>query len=467
MGNLGVVVLAAGEGTRMKSRIPKVLHRLAGRPMVHYIIEAAKPLEPSEVITVVGRGAELVRTELGDCASLVEQHERLGTADAVRATRPFLEDGPPDVMVLYADTPLIRSSTLRALLDLHRQAGAAITLLTTMMLDPHGYGRIQRDSLGRMCGIIEQAAVAGVEGEIREINVGAYCFRSTWLWRHLSCVPLSEKGEYYLTDLVAMAVEEYRSGDLSGAYPIETICAADEVETMGINDRLQLAKAEQEMRRRINESLMLDGVTIVDPASTYVDAGVRIGRDTVLYPNTLVEGKTVVGEGCVIGPNSNLVDCTVGDGCRVWASIVEGSSLAAGVSVGPFSHLRPGAVAGEEVHIGNFAEIKSSSIGARTRVGHFGYIGDAEIGADVNVGAGTVTCNFDGRDKHQTVIEDGAFIGSDTMLVAPVRIGSQAKTGAGSVVTHDVADGAVVYGVPAREKNAAQEEPLRQKLEEE
>ncbi|MCL5256328.1 MAG: bifunctional UDP-N-acetylglucosamine diphosphorylase/glucosamine-1-phosphate N-acetyltransferase GlmU [Chloroflexi bacterium] len=451
----------------MKSRIPKVLHKLAGRPMVRYILEAAETLKPSVVAIVVGREAGLVRAELGDSAMLVEQSERLGTADAVRVARPVLEGACEDVMVLYADTPLLRASTIQELLGIHRQSGALITLLTTVMPEPRGYGRIKRDSLGRMCGIIEQVEIAGAEEEIHEINVGAYCFRSGWLWPHLSRVRLSEKGEYYLTDLVAMAVAEYEAAGGSRAYPLQTLCAEDAVETMGINDRRQLAKAGLEMQRRINESLMLQGVTIIDPASTYINAGVQIGRDTIIYPNTTVEGKTVIGEECGIGPNSHLIDCIIGDRCRVWSSAVEGSRLSPGATVGPFSHLRAGSAIGEDAHIGNFAEVKSSSLGAGTRMGHFSYVGDAEVGCDVNIGAGTVTCNYDGNAKHQTVIGDGAFIGSDTMLVAPVKVGSQGKTGAGSVVTHDVADGAVVYGVPARAKKSERKERAQLRLEEE
>lgn len=448
MRTLAVVVLAAGEGTRMRSRLPKVLHRLAGRPMVHYVLDAAAPLNPAVTALVVGRDAEVVRREIGDGVLFAEQRTRLGTGDAVRTARPLLGE-VDDVMVLYADTPLLRPSSLRDLLALHRESGAAITLLTTLMEHPSGYGRIRRDPDDRVCGIVEQAAVTGPEEDIHEINIGVYCFRAEWLWSHLGRVRRSTTGEYYLTDLVQMAAEEYPG---TAEHPVQAICSQDEMEAMGVNDRVQLAAAERALRWRTAERLMSGGTTIVDPSNTYLDSTVQAGQDTVICPNSVIEGESVIGEGCIIGPNSHIVNSRVGDRCRVWASVVEGADLECDVTVGPFSHLRPGTRLARGAHIGNFVEVKASSVGERTRAGHFSYVGDAEIGADVNIGAGTVTCNYDGELKHRTVIEDGAFIGSDTMLVAPVRVGRAAKTGAGSVVTRDVPGCTVVYGAPAREK---------------
>ncbi len=446
--NLSIVILAAGQGTRMKSQLPKVLHPLAGRPMVKYVLEVATQLEPTGLALVVGYGAQQVRRALGEGILYAEQLEQLGTGHAVLQTRELLAGQAETVLVLYGDTPFITSQTLEAMLAHHTQCEAAITLLTFRPDDPTGYGRILRDETGRVTGIVEHKEATPEQREIREVNSGILCFRDEWLWPHLEKLQ-PKHGEYYLTDLVEMAVAE---GEPVAAQ------AADAVEVMGLDDRVKLAKAEAFMRRRINEGWMLAGVTLLDPASTYIDASVEIGQDTVIYPNTHLRGATAIGRNCRIGPNTIICDSTVGNGCVIEASVIEEAVLEDDVDVGPFAHLRRGAHLARGVHIGNFGEIKNSYLGPGTKMGHFSYLGDATLGANVNVGAGTITCNYDGERKHPTVVEDDVFIGSDTMLVAPVKVGRGAKTGAGAVVTRDVPPGQVVYGVPARAKQDRERE---------
>ncbi len=317
-----------------------------------------------------------------------------------------------------------------------------MTLLTVSGEEARGFGRIVRDTDGKVRAIVEESVASPAQLAIKEYNAGVYCFDGDWLWPRLASLPVSQSGEYYLTDMLAVAVRE-------GA-TVQAIPCADPDEVLGINNRIHLAQAESIMRSRINQALMLAGVTLVDPASTYIDATVAIAPDTVIYPNTIIQGATQIGEDCRIGPNSYVIDSTIGQGCWIWASVLEQATVGDGVRIGPYAHLRPGAKIGRQAHIGNFAEIKNSSVGEHVHMGHFSYLGDATVGRDVNIGAGTITCNFDGEKKNPTVIEDGAFIGSDTLLVAPVRVGKRARTGAGSVVTHDVPEDALAYGVPAR-----------------
>ncbi len=442
--NSSIVILAAGQGTRMKSRIPKVLHPIAGQPMVRYVVDTASQLSSEKPVLVVGHGADLVRQELGDNVIYVEQKEQLGTGHALLQARPLLEGKNELVLVLCADMPLLSSETLRNLVELHLKGEGPITLLTVYADDPMGFGRILRDEAGHVVGIVEEAVATEEQKKIRELNCGTYCFDDDWLWPHLPRLPLSPKGEYYLTDLVSIAIEEGRR--------VEALRLDDPTEALGINNRLHLARAEAVMRRRINERWMLEGVTMVDPSSIFIDAAVHIGQDTVIYPHTHLQGKTKIGTDCRLGPNTIIRDSTIGDRCVIRASVVEGAVLEDDVDVGPFSHLRTGAYLAKGVHVGNFGEVKNSYLGPGTKMGHFSYIGDATVGKNVNIGAGTITCNYDGVRKNPTVIEDGAFIGSDTMLVAPVRIGARAKIGAGAVVTHDIPPDSLAYGVPARVK---------------
>ena len=449
MNKLSIVILAAGQSTRMKSQMPKVLHPLAGKPMIQYSIETAAELTADKPLLVVGHGADQVRQTVGDQVTYVEQREQLGTGHALLQARPLLEGQSNMVAVWYADMPLLRAGTLRQLVELQAEGKAPITMLTVEADDPMGFGRILRGEAGQVVGIVEEAVATEAQKAIRELNCGVYCFAGTWLWPHLTQLPLSPKGEYYLTDLVAMAVAE--------GLAVEALTISDVSEILGINDRTHLAQAEAAMRQRINEKWMLAGVTLLAPSLTFIDNTVEIGQDTVIYPNTYLEGATTIGRQCRLGPSTIVRDSTVADGCAIEASVVEGATMEADVDVGPFSHLRKGAHLAKGVHVGNFGEVKNSYLGPGAKMGHFSYLGDATVGEGANIGAGTVTCNYDGQRKHATIIEDGAFIGSGTMLVAPVRVGGGAKTGAGSVVTHDVPPGSVAYGVPARVKGEANE----------
>jgi len=450
MSKLAVVVLAAGEGTRMKSRLPKVLHPIAGRPMIQYVLDAVAELVDEKPVLVIGYGADLMRQELGDAVTYVLQEQQLGTGHAVLQTREELEGRADTILVLYGDMPLLSTATLHSLIDAHETHAVPITMLTCIYDDPMGFGRILRDKEGRVLGIVEESEASPEKLEIRELNCGVYCFDAAWLWDHLPRLPLSPEGEHYLTDLIGMAVAEGGS--------VEAIVVDDPLEALGVNDRLHLARVEGVVRQLIREALMCSGVTIIDPASTYIDADVVVGQDTIIYPNTHLQGSTVIGMNSLIGPNTIVRNSSIGDSCRLEVSVIEEAIIENDVSVGPFAHLRRGAHLAEGVHMGNFGEVKNSYLGPGVRMGHFSYVGDATVGAEVNIGAGTVTCNYDGVKKHPTVIEEGAFIGSDAMLVAPVRIGARARIGAGAVVTHDVPPDSTAYGVPARVKERRQEE---------
>jgi bifunctional UDP-N-acetylglucosamine pyrophosphorylase/glucosamine-1-phosphate N-acetyltransferase len=448
--DLAVVILAAGEGTRMESDLPKVLHPLAGRPLVAYALDTARQVSDALPILVVGHGADAVREAAGPEVSYVGQDPQLGTGHAVLQARDLFEGQADLVLVCYADMPLLTVETLEELVERQRNNSGPITMLALVQEEPHGFGRLLRDENGGVVEIVEEAVATPEQLTIRELNAGVYCFDAPWLCENLDRIPKTvPKGEYYLTDLVGMAVDQ--------GLTVEAVVVDAPEEALGINTRAHLAEAEQVLRRRINRSWMLSGVTIVDPATAYIEPTVTIGRDTTIQPNTHLRGETVVGEGCTIGPNAIIEDCTIGDRCRVLASVVEQAVMEDGADVGPFSHLRKGARLCEGAHVGNFGELKQATLGPGAKMGHFSYLGDTEVGARANVGAGTVTCNYDGERKHKTVIEDGAFIGSATMLVAPVRVGREAKTGAGSVVTHDVPDGAVAYGVPARVRGKDEE----------
>lgn len=435
-----VVILAAGQGTRMRSRRPKVLHPVAGRPMVLHTVRLAHALGCPEPVVVVGPDAEAVRAVVGPAARYVQQAEPRGTGHAVLQARPLLADSPRPVLVLYGADPLIRLDTLHRLLAAQR--GHPLALVTAVLDEPGGYGRIVRDAAGRLERIVEARDATPAERAIREVNGGVMAFDGPWLWRALDDLRPSPGGELYLTALVARAVAE-------GA-TVPTVAAADPSEVLGVNDRSDLARANAVLFARKCAELLASGVTVLDPASTFVEPEVVVGPDTVIHPQTFLRGRTVIGAECELGPGAEIADSTLGPRCRVRWSVLEGAQLDADVDVGPYSHLRPGARLGAGVHIGNFAEVKNSVLGPGVRMGHFSYVGDARLGRNVNVGAGTVTVNYDGVRKHETVVEDDAFIGSDTLLIAPVTVGAGAKTGAGAVVTRDVAAGTVVVGVPAR-----------------
>jgi bifunctional UDP-N-acetylglucosamine pyrophosphorylase/glucosamine-1-phosphate N-acetyltransferase len=439
-GVLGVVILAAGIGSRFRSAHPKVLHPLAGHPMLHYVLRRAEELSPARTVVVAGYKAEEVSRWIGNRADVALQPQQLGTAHAVLQARPFLESAE-EVLVLYGDVPLITAASLLNLLEYRRRLGAPMALISFDAPDPTGYGRILRSPGGEPLAIVEEKDATEEQRRIAEVSSGVCAFDAAWLWKALQKVEPAPNGEYYLTALARWAAQQARLGVLKASEPAEF---------QGINDRAQLAAAERILRDRIRRQVMERGVTLIDPPSTFIDDEVQVGQDTVIFPHCFLEGGTVVGRNCRIGPMTRIVDSYIGDGCTIAMSVVEGSYLEGEIDVGPFAHLRPGTRVETGVHIGNFVEVKASSIGRGARMGHFSYIGDASIGREVNIGAGTVTCNFDGISKHRTVVEDNVFIGSDTMLVAPVKVGKGARTGAGSVVTRDIPPFSLAYGVPAR-----------------
>lgn len=449
--DFSAVVLAAGEGTRMNSRIPKVLHPVAGAPMAVHVLRAARSIGPRQLIVVVGHAAEDVQAALGSEPTYAEQADQLGTAHAVQQAQDHILEGVEAVMVLYGDTPLITADTLHAMRERHAATRPAITLLTTYVDDPTGYGRIIRDQGDRIVDVVEEAVATDEQKAIREINPGFYIFDAEWLWAGLRRVEKSPVGEYYLTDLIELAIADGQS--------VETLVTEDSHETLGINTRAQLAEAEVVMRDRIRQRWLEAGVTMIDPSSTWIDADVTIGTDTVLYPDTYLQGETAVGEACMLGPGTLIRDSQIGHRCEVVFSVIEEAVLEEDVDVGPYSHMRPGAHLGRGVHVGNFGEVKNSTLGPGVKMGHFSYLGDATVGADVNIGAGTITCNYDGQNKHPTTIGDGAFIGSDTMLVAPVDVGAGSRTGAGSVVTRNIPPQSLAYGVPARVRRTKDSDP--------
>jgi bifunctional UDP-N-acetylglucosamine pyrophosphorylase/glucosamine-1-phosphate N-acetyltransferase len=433
---LTFVILAAGEGKRMRSRHPKVLHRLCGRPLVGYPLRIARALA-DRIVLVVGRDADGVRRAAGAGVEFVEQTERLGTGHALLQARAVCGNGP--IVVLPGDSPLLSEATLTRLIQHHAKTGAAATLLTATVERPAGYGRVLRQR-GRVQGIVEDRDATDDQKKIREINTSVYCFDPRPLWSALAKVGASnEQGEYYLTDVVAIIAK-------AGAR-VEAVTTADPAEVLGVNDRKQLAALAALQRHRILDRLMTEGVTIVDPATTYVDDTVSIGPDTVIHPNVTLEGETGLGAECVVGAGSQIAASRLGDRvtvkpyCVLTEAVVED-----GATLGPFCHLRPASHVGPKAKIGNFVELKKSRIGRGAKVPHLSYVGDAIVGEDVNIGAGTITCNYDGVDKHRTVIGDAAFIGTNSSLVAPLTIGEGAYVGAGSVITKDVPPGALAVG---------------------
>lgn len=442
---LGVAILAAGQGTRLKSQLNKVLHTVGGVPMVFWSVEHARALGGNPLVLVVGNDGDAVRAVVGDRAQYVIQQERLGTGHALLQAGPSLAGKADTVLSLYGDMPTLRLETLQRLVALHRETRPAMTVLAVRSNDSMGFGRIVRDAGGNVQAIVEEAVAPPEVLALTELNCGVYCFDAAWLWRRLPQVPATPpKNEYYLTDMVSLAIQD--------GLRVSVLTIDDVTEVLGINNRVQLSEAEKVIRQRVNEHWMLEGVTLVNPETTYIDATVEIGRDTVIHPNTAIQGQTVIGRNATLGPNTIIRDSAIGEGCQVVASVVEGARMDQGSEIGPFGHLRPKAHLGAGVHMGNFGEVKDAYLAPGTKMGHFSYVGNAQIGENVNIGAGTITCNYDGIYKHTTTIGADAFIGSGTMLVAPVSIGAGARLGAGSVVTHDVGDGVVAYGVPARPK---------------
>lgn len=439
MEELITVILAAGEGTRMKSSLPKVLHRLCGKPMLWHVLESAGAVTGRQIV-IAGYGADQVREYFGEEFFYLEQRERLGTGHALQQSLPHLPETGL-ALVLCGDAPLLEKEVLQELISYHRQSGASATVLTSRLEDPSGYGRIVRDESGGVQKIVEELHLAPEEKVLKEINTGTYCFDLRALKKHLPVLPKNEiKGEYYLTDLVHMLVEAGLS--------VKAHLLKDARLALGVNDRFQLSQAAALMRKKINDGLMRAGVTMIDPVSTYIDAGVEVGVDTVIYPQTLLEGETKVGKGCRLGPGAHLIDTRVGDGVLCRHSLVLESVLEDGANVGPYAHIRPGSKIGPSVKIGDFVEIKNSSIGQGSKVPHLSYVGDAELGPGVNMGAGSIIVNYDGRKKHKTVIGEGAFIGCNSNLVAPLNIGKGAFIAAGSTVTRDVPPDSLLISRP-------------------
>lgn len=437
------VILAAGQGTRMKSNLPKVLHPLAGQPMINYPLEAALQTTSETPVLVIGYMADHVRHTLGDAYQYTLQEDQLGTGHAVQQAEELLKGKTDLVLVINGDLPLLTVETLQSLVQAQATGQSAFSMLTLITDQSRGFGRVVRDEAGRVMKIVEESQATPKQLAIRELNVGAYCFQSDWLWDALRQIKVSPKGEFFLTDLVEIA---HRDGEAVQGIPV-----ANPVEALGINNRAHMAEVETALRGRINHRWMEAGVTLIDPATTYIDAGATIGEDTEIWPNTFVLGDTQIGSGCRLGPNTHIVDTQIGDRCIILASFLEKAILENDIDIGPFARLRSGTHLASGVHMGNFGEIKNSYLGPGTKMGHFSYLGDATIGKNVNIGAGTITCNYDGKQKYPTEIEDGVFIGSDTMLVAPVKLGKGASTGAGAVVTEDIPPYTLVAGVPARE----------------
>lgn len=434
--DLATVILAAGKGTRMKSKLPKVLHNVCGQTMLSYVLDAAHGAGIRKIIVVVGYGGDQVVREVAGRAQIVHQPEQLGTAHALLQAGPFLSNFGGHVLVLCGDTPLIEAGTLTGLIRSHKSTNAVATVLTTILENPTGYGRVVRNGQGGIAKIVEQRDAAPEELQIHEVNTGIYCFKADGLFADLDSLSADNvQGEYYLTDIIEKNVERGRR--------VGAVTLANPLEVKGINDRVQLAEAECYMRRQILSDLMFAGVTITDPQSTFIDKKVQVGQDTIIHPYTFIEGVTVIGEDCVIGPGAHLTDTVVGDGVSIQHSLIEESRMGDGCSIGPYSHLRPGNSLGRRVKIGNFSEVKKSVVGDNSKVSHLSYVGDAFLGKNVNIGAGTITCNYDGHNKWPTRIDDGVLTGSNTNLVAPVKIGAGAITGAGSTITKDVPAGSL------------------------
>ena len=427
-----VIILAAGLGTRMKSGLAKALHPLAGRPLVQHVLDAAAKIDPEKIVLVLGHQADKVRNAVGNHrVEFVLQAEQLGTGHAVQQAVDAIAAAAGPVVVLCADTPLVTGKLLSDLVALHVQSHAVVTLITSIVANPFGYGRVVRGKSGIM-RVVEEKDATAAQRKISEVNAGIYCFDAKFLLSSIAALGKDNvQGEYYLPDTIELA----RKNRLDvAAFPCEE---TDEV--MGVNSRYDLSRAEEVMRARINRTWMLAGVTMLDPDTTFVGIDVTLGRDTLLYPNVRIEGNTSLGEACTVYPGSRIQDSIIASHVMVKdCTLIEGGNIASGATIGPFAHIRPGTVIGLQAKIGNFVEVKKSTIGERSKASHLAYLGDATIGSDVNIGAGVITCNYDGFEKHRTVIENDVFVGSDAQLVAPVTIGRGALIAAGATITRDV-----------------------------
>ena len=425
------VVLAAGKGTRMKSKLPKVLHKTGGREMINQVFEFLKESEVDQIILILGHGADEIKEKLSLPTEIVLQKEQLGTGHAVMQAVDHI-NSDEEILVICGDTPLFTGDTLKKAGQLHKKSQAVVTVLTSIVDDPTGYGRVIRSPDGKkVLGIVEEKDCTEDERKIYEINTGTYFFAGSFLKEKLSQIEnKNAQGEYYLTDLLKIAVS---SGLETRGYHLE-----DSAEALGINDRVQLAEAEKILRKRKVQQLMKDGVTFIDPDTAYIDSQVKISPDVIIYPNVIIEGDTNIGQDNVIGPDTRIIDSQIGANNTIERAKIVESIVGSGCAIGPYAYLRPGAELQDNVKVGDFVEIKKSLIGKGSKIPHLTYVGDAEVGKGVNIGCGTITCNYDGKNKYKTTIEDGAFIGSNTNLVAPVTIGEGAYIGAGSTITKDV-----------------------------
>ena len=431
MDNISAVILAAGEGTRMKSKTPKVLHKVVGKTMIKRVIDTAFNMGAGKICVVVGHGGEEVKKSLeGFNVSFREQKEQLGTGHAVMQAVDFINDGD-DIVVLYGDTPLIKAETLKKFVDYHRSEGNSVSIVSAMVDNPEGYGHIIRDKNGSFVKNIEHKDASAEEKLVNEINTGIYCFKGKSLKKALGMLKNDNaQGEYYLPDTLAII--------LGFGEKVNAMAAQDVTEFLGVNNRVQLYEAESIMRGRINKELMLNGVTILSPDNTYIDDGVEIGADTVIYPGRLIERNTIIGENCAVGPNSRLTNMKISDNVQIQYTVAMDSEVGSGTKVGPFAYIRPNSKIGENIKIGDFVEVKNSVIGNGTKVSHLTYIGDSDVGERINFGCGTITVNYDGKKKFRTTIEDDVFIGCNANLVAPVTLHKGSYVAAGSTVTKDV-----------------------------
>jgi bifunctional UDP-N-acetylglucosamine pyrophosphorylase/glucosamine-1-phosphate N-acetyltransferase len=428
-----VLILAAGLGTRMKSKYPKVMHKIMGKELVNWVIDTAKKLNPSKIAVVLGHKSDLVEKILPDDIEIYYQKEQLGTGHAVMSAKEFITN--EDVLILYGDTPLITVETLKNLINKHKETNANATILTAILDNPTGYGRIIKDSQGKVLSIVEELEATEEQKKIKEINAGFVIYKGDKLLEGLSKINANNnKGEYYLTD-VPIYIDN-----------VETYVLNDFSEVLGINNRVQLAEAEKIMRKRTLNKLMLNGVTIIDPDNTYISPDVEIGQDTIIHPMTFIFGNTIIGEECEIGPMTRINNCKIGNFVKIIRSECEEAVIDNNVSVGPYSRLRTGTHLKENVKIGNFVETKKTVVNKNSKAQHLTYLGDATIGENVNIGAGTITCNYDGKNKHKTIIGDRVFVGSNTALVAPVNIDDDALIGAGSTITEDIPKGSLALG---------------------
>ncbi|WP_108672131.1 bifunctional UDP-N-acetylglucosamine diphosphorylase/glucosamine-1-phosphate N-acetyltransferase GlmU [Peribacillus acanthi] len=431
MNNRFAVILAAGQGTRMKSKLYKVLHSVCGKPMVQHVIDHVSSLHIEEIVTIIGHGAEKVQSQLGNRSKYALQDQQLGTAHAVMQAEDLLAGKKGTTLVICGDTPLIKAETMEALIRQHEEQGAKASVLTAYVEDPTGYGRIIRNADGFVEKVVEHKDASDEEKRVKEINTGTYCFDNEALFDALKNVSNDNvQGEYYLPDVIEILKSR---GEIVSAYQTD-----DFEETLGVNDRVALSQAERTMKRRINEQHMRNGVTIIDPDNTYIEADVVIGPDTIIYPGSIIGIGSRIGNDSIIGPNSEIKNCVIGERTVIRQSVAHDSEIGSDVAIGPFAHIRPASQISDEVKIGNFVEIKKAVFGKGSKASHLSYIGDAEVGMDVNIGCGSITVNYDGKNKHLTKIGDGVFVGCNSNLVAPVSVGDGAYIAAGSTITTDV-----------------------------